>query len=179
VVQCSACPNCSDRSAIDLRRVAMVSRIPLAVVSSPWSWPIGPLVAIALIGQWRGMSAAEVTAAICGAVVIGMAVGLTIAGRRVVVSRSRPGAGTPTAQSSSAPPTGTQAPGETGAREVEAPRRADLRGARLTNSLLVRADLRGADLRGADLRGADLRGADLTGADLTDAQLGPLDDEPS
>ena len=55
---------------------------------------------------------------------------------------------------------------ESKAKAAEYLRRADLRGADLSD-----ADLRGADLRGADLRGADLRRADLRGADLSDADL--------
>lgn len=65
---------------------------------------------------------------------------------------------------------------ETGTRDVEDHRGADLvgvrwsgrdlRGANLRGAVLVGADLRSADLRGADLIGADLRGADLRGADL-------------
>jgi hypothetical protein len=55
-------------------------------------------------------------------------------------------------------------------------RRADLRGANLSDADLRGADLMGADLSGANLSGADLsdadlRGADLMGADLSDADL--------
>ena len=46
------------------------------------------------------------------------------------------------------------------------PKRADLRGADLSDAYLIGADLRGADLSDAYLRGADLRGADLRGAKL-------------
>jgi uncharacterized protein YjbI with pentapeptide repeats len=50
-------------------------------------------------------------------------------------------------------------------------RRADLRGANLSDADLRGADLMGADLSGANLSGADLSDADLRGADLSDADL--------
>ena len=50
-------------------------------------------------------------------------------------------------------------------------KRADLRGANLSNANLRAADLTGADLRAADLTGADLRGVNLRYADLSNADL--------
>ena len=85
--------NCLVRSAIALRRVRKLSRVPLGVFRSPWAWPVGPLVSIALIGQWRGVVAAEAIAAICAAIAIGVAIRLMVAGRRAVVPRSPVAAG--------------------------------------------------------------------------------------
>ena len=50
-------------------------------------------------------------------------------------------------------------------------KRADLRGANLSDANLRGADLRDADLRDADLRGANLSDANLRGANLSDANL--------
>jgi Pentapeptide repeats (8 copies) len=173
--------NCPDRSAIELRRVAKLSRVPLAALRSPWSWPIAPLVAVAVAGQWLGLSAAEAVAAVCGAVGFGVAIGLTVAGGRGVNPRPTSAAQKPSAPAPGAAPAAAPQSGRTVTPRLSQPRSADLRGARLAHSLLVRADLRHADLRHADLRGAtlsgaNLSGADLTGADLTGARLGPLDE---
>lgn len=156
--------------------MAKLSRLPSVAARSPWSWPIVPLVAVALVGQWRGMTAAGAVAAAFVAVGIGVAIGLTVAGRQASVLQA------PAAQLDEDPPKtrslGTPSVEASAEKHVRAPganssqRTVDLRGARLTNTMLVRADLRHADLRGATLMGADLSGADLTGA-----RLGPLDDD--
>lgn len=143
---------------------------------SPWAWPILPLVAIAAAGQWVGVMAAEVAAGACAAVALGVAVGLTVAGR---AEAPRPDRGSsprriPTGGSARAAPAGTTRPGP-GTANVQ--RTVDLRGARLVNTMLVRADLRQADLRGAILSGADLSGADLTGARLGPLEEGPREDD--
>jgi pentapeptide repeat protein len=149
----------------------------LAVAAkSPWVWLIAPLAVVAALGQWRGVAAAEVVAALFGSVVIGIAIGLTLAG-----ARHTPRAESEAGQPKTRPHSGTLAERDSGMPRTNSPRTADLRGAQLTNTTLVRAnlrqaDMRGAILRGADLRGADLSGADLTDADLTDAQVGPLTD---
>jgi hypothetical protein len=156
--------------------VTKLNRISFAPARSPWSWAIVPLVAVAAVGQWAGRTAAELVAAGCGAVGVGIVIGLTIAGRHGVAPQ---GPKPPTsAKASHEPPTGESSgrpSAETGSKVPPSNlcRTVDLRGARLTNAKLVRADLRQADLRGALLMEAD-----LTDADLTDARLGPLRDEP-
>jgi hypothetical protein len=146
----------------------------LSAANSPWLWPIAPLLAVAAVGQWVGVTAAGAVAAVCGAIGIGIIIGLTMAGDRGArrALRLSQEMETPAAESP-----GTQlrraSPGEMLAETGEPVplRAADLRGARLAHTRLVRADLRRADLRGATLTGAD-----LTDADLTDALLGPLED---
>jgi len=164
--------------------VAKLRSIPLAVVKSPWSWPILPVVAIAAVGEWGGMAAVEAVAAVCGAAVIGLAIGLAVAGTRGGAQHapgSRPSTGTQGTQSPGVSSSGAAVEGNV--PHPGSPRIADLRGARLTNSILVGADLRQADLRGANLVRADLSGAnlveaDLSGANLTEARLGPLQGNP-
>ncbi len=147
--------------------------IPSGAAKSPWFWPIALLVAVAAVGQWVSVTAAETTAAGCGAVGIGIVIGLAVAGDRA-------GNKEPTGATLAASPVETApasspsagAPVEAGAVSGgESHRIVDLRGAQLVNTLLVRADLRRADLRGASLAGAD-----LSGANLTEARLGPLDE---
>jgi hypothetical protein len=120
------------------------------------------------------VSAAVAVAAACGAIGIGIVIGLTAAGERgaqraLQLSREIEASGseTPTAQPPGVPAAAISADG--GDLALQQP--ADLRGARLAHTTLVRADLRHADLRGATLTGAD-----LSGANLTDALLGPLED---
>jgi hypothetical protein len=149
-----------------VRRLAKLRLFPSAA-KSPWSWPIFALVALAAVGQWAGVIVAEALAAGFGAVGIGVAIGLVVAGKRE--DREEPsGASQAGARATSGLPQTRQDP-----KDASRPSRrtVDLRGARLVNAVLVSADLRQADLRGATLTGADLSGADLTGA-----QLGPLDE---
>ena len=144
--------------------------IPSGAAKSPWFWPIALLVAVAAVGQWVSVTAAETTAAGCGAVGIGIVIGLAVAGERAGNKEPALGASPVETALASSPPAG--APLEAGAVSGgESHRIVDLRGAHLVNTLLVRADLRRADLRGASLAGAD-----LSGADLTEARLGPLDE---
>jgi hypothetical protein len=149
--------------------VSQLRRTLSAAASSPWLWPVLPLLAIAAAGQWGSVLAAEAVAGAFGTVIIGIAIGLTLAGRPVIPKRPKqqPPDQSPKGLPDAASPTGPPNP----------TRAADLRGARLTNTTLVRADLRCVDLREADLRGAVLTEADLSGADLTGARLGPLDDD--
>lgn len=174
-MQCSPCPTIS----ADQRQVChldMFRWIP-PFARSPWTWPILPLVAIAAVGQWVGVMAAEEAAGACAAVVLGIAVGLTVAGR-TEAPRQNPGASprrTPTESLAPAAPAGSTRPHPKVHQNLQ--RAVDLRGARLVNTMLVRADLRQADLRGAVLSGADLSGADLTGARLGPLEEGPRDDE--
>lgn len=146
-----------------------------AAARSPWSWALVPLVAVAVVGQWGGMTAAEVVAAAFAAVGIGIAIGLASSVGRGAARRSFK---TPSGGESAKAPSSGVSPEEMSAKRdarpprPNSPRIVDLRGARLTNTMLVRADLRKADLRGATLTGAD-----LSDADLTDARLGPLDDD--
>jgi hypothetical protein len=154
--------------------VGKLSRISSVAARSPWSWPIAPLVAVAAVGQWRGTTAAVILAAGFGAVAIGIAIGLSVAGGRAGARHTletQSGTDPPKARSSTASLDGASSTEDITALSTTFPRTVDLRGARLTNTTLVRADLRQADLRGATLMGADLSGADLTGA-----RLGPLDD---
>ncbi len=155
-------------------RVGNLSQVLSVVAKSPWSWPTVPLITVAAVGQWRGAVAAEAVAAAFGAVGIGIAIGLAVAGgrtRRRHPSENPLGSSPSKARSHDASggelsaEADAKAPGRTAVRTV------DLRGAKLANAVLVRADLRQADLRGATLMGAD-----LSGADLTDAHLGPLDE---
>jgi hypothetical protein len=142
----------------------------LSAVKSPWFWPVMPLLAIALVGRWVGVFAAEVVAAACAAIGIGIVIGFAIAGEGRGIRHQPPNsADTSTSAANPAGPSATAAPVD--ATPTVIPGATDLRGALLVNTTLIRADLRHADLRGATLRGADLSGADLTGA-----RLGPQDD---
>lgn len=157
--------------------MAQLSRTLSAAARSPWCWPILPLLTVAAVGQWVSVLAAEAVAGAFGAVGLGIAIGLAIAGRQVMPKRRETRSGKSSPQSQ--PPGASSAATSSGAgtqpvTPSPAARAADLRGAKLANTKLVRADLRQADLRGAVLAGADLTGADLTGA-----HLGPLDDEPT
>jgi len=147
-------------------------RLPSAA-KSPWSWPVLPLAAVAAAGHWGGVPVAETAAAVCGAIGIGVVIGLMVAGYRGGAPQAEaapPDTDPPKSPPAAAPP--DEPSGKGAARTVtNSPRGVDLRGARLVDALLVQADLREADLRGAILTGADLSGADLTGA-----RLGPLDD---
>lgn len=150
-----------------------LTQVMSVVARSPWSWPPAAVITVAVVGRLGGAVAAEAAAGVFGAVGIGVAIGLVLAGHGT--GRRHPGENPPE----------TPAPGRSGGRPVAeisgeadakvrppgAGRVVDLRGATLVNAMLVRADLRHADLRGASLAGADLSGADLTGA-----RLGPLDD---
>lgn len=141
----------------------------LSAINSPWTWPVIPLLATAVVGQWVSMVAAEAVAAACAAIGIGFAIGLAVAGKRAGIGRMPPDLSEGT--TSVADPSShsvVDGPSGEGTRPVRA---TDLRGAMLADTTLVRVDLRNADLRGASLRGADLRGADLTGA-----RLGPLEE---
>ena len=92
--------------------------------------------------------------AVIALLIVGVAVGLFVAGGRVDAPKSA----------------------DTGAGESQTAlegRPASLRGANLRNALLSSADLRSADLRGADLTGANMEGADLRGANFA-----PLVDDP-
>jgi Pentapeptide repeats (8 copies) len=163
VVQCSACP-VGSRDRLQVRALSALWRIPSAVLSSPWCWPLVPLVAVAAIGQWVSVTAAEEAAAACGVCGIGIVIGLVLAGAKagaVPLARKEQRSTSPQAPSN----------GQDGGSAQQDPGITDLRGARLVNAKLVDANLRRADLRGATLTGADLSGADLTGA-----RLGPLDD---
>ena len=142
----------------------------LSAVDSPWFWPIMPLLVVATVGQWVGLTAAEVVAAACAAIGIGVVIGLVIAGERDGARRA-PADSPELSTSQVSPPSPSVAGTSADAGRTVRPQAADLRGALLTNTTLVRADLRRADLRGATLRGAD-----LSGADLTDALLGPLEE---
>ncbi len=146
---------------------------------SPWVWPVVPLVAVAAVGQWRGVAAAEAATALLGSAGVGIAIGLALADGRTS-TRHIPGNQSEAAQSAMRPHTGVPVERDRAAPQSDSLRTADLRGARLVNTRLAGADLRQADLRGAVLTGADLSGAvlagaDLSDADLTDARLGPLD----
>ena len=157
-----------------MRRPVKLPRI-LSAAKSPWSWPIAPLAAVAAAGQWGGVTMAEVAAAVCGAIGVGVVIGLTVAGGRE--NAPRVGGDVSDKSSSKAIAAATSPSGESAPKGVmsrpDSPRTVDLRGARLVDAMLVHADLRQADLRGAILTGADLSGADLTGA-----RLGPLDENP-
>jgi Pentapeptide repeats (8 copies) len=150
-------------------RQGKLRRIPRAV-KSPWFWPVVPLLAVAAVGQWVGLTAAAAVAGVTGAGAIGIGIGLALAGERLVAQRSQ-AESPPGTKLSRAYPGGTPK-GDVLESHADPARIVDLRGARLINALLVSADLRHADLRGAILTGADLSGADLTGA-----RLGPLDDK--
>jgi hypothetical protein len=134
----------------------------LSAINSPWFWPVIPLLAIAAVGQWVSVTAAEVVAAGFAAIGIGVLIGLAVAGGRRGV-RHTPDPTRPAATPASTAPVDVAG--------TALPRATDLRGAMLANTTLVRADLRHADLRGATLTGAD-----LSGADLTDARLGLLEE---
>jgi Pentapeptide repeats (8 copies) len=166
-----------------VRRIAKLGRILSAATANPWLWPIVPLIAIAAVGQWSSVTAAKVVAGACGAVGIGIAIGLTAAGWRGGPghpSRTTPETAPRETRSSSAPPRGPSAktdakgsaPNSPQTVDLRGAQTVDLRGAQLANTKLVRANLRHADLRGANLKDAD-----LTEADLTDAVLGPYDDD--
>jgi hypothetical protein len=147
--------------------VRAVRRV-LSAMNSPWFWPVLPVLAVAMVGQWVSVIAAEVAAAACAAVGIGIVIGLVVAGERGV---RRVHKDSPPGSTSAANPDGPSAnTALADAAKRVLPRATDLRGALLANTTLV-----GADLRHADLRGAILTGADLSGANLTDARLGPLD----
>lgn len=159
-----------------VRRLTKLRWFPSAA-KSPWSWPIFALVAVAAAGQWAGVTFAEAVAAGFGAIGIGVAIGLAVAGkledrREPSGDRRKPSDARP----SGARATGGLRPADRDSKETgpHSRRTVDLRGARLVDAMLVRADLRQADLRGATLTRADLSGADLTGA-----QLGPLDESSS
>jgi Pentapeptide repeats (8 copies) len=159
-----------------VRRLSKLRWFPSAA-KSPWSWPIFALVAVAAVGQWAGVTVAEAVAAGFGAIGIGVAIGLAVAGkledrREHSGDRRQPS----DASAYEARATGGLPPADRDPKEPSphSRRTVDLRGARLVNAMLV-----GADLRQADLRGATLTGADLSGADLTGAQLGPLDEGSS
>jgi Pentapeptide repeats (8 copies) len=151
----------------------LLRRLPSAA-TSPWSWPVVLLAAVAAAGHWGGVTAAEIAAAVCGAIGVGVLIGMTVAGYRGSPSQHKKAP--PETGSAKARPTPEPLQGSASGKDGEGagpgpPRGADLRGARLVDALLVHADLRQADLRGAILTGADLSGADLTGA-----RLGPLDE---
>ena len=170
-VRCSTRPSILRDRPLVRRLVKLLRRIPSAV-GSPWSWPVVLLVAVAVAGQWGGAKAAEIAAAACGVVGVGVVIGMTIAGHRGVPApdADHPGTNRPQARQEAASSGPGPAPGGT----AQDPRQGvDLRGARLVDTLLVHADLRQADLRGAIMTGADLSGADLSGA-----RMGPLDDNP-
>lgn len=151
-------------------RSGKLSRIVGVAASVPWVWPIVPLVTVAAVGQWWGITEAKVTAAACGLLGIGIALGLAVGGGRAG-ARHEPKTES-TADSPRLRPAGVALPEyDPQSPHSNSPRPADLRGARLDNACLA-----GADLRQADLRGAVLIGADLTNADLTGARLGPLDE---
>lgn len=162
-VRCSACP-VSSTDRLQVRALSALWRIPSAVLSSPWSWPLVPLAAVAAIGQWVSVTAAREAAAACGLCGIGIAIGLALAGARAGAAPSARN------QQRGTSPQAASA-GQDGGPARQDPGITDLRGARLVNAKLV-----DANLRRADLRGASLSGADLSGADLTEASLGPLDD---
>jgi hypothetical protein len=149
--------------------VGVAKRV-LSAVNSPWFWPIMPLLAVAMVGQWVSVIAAEVVATACAAIGIGVVIGLVVAGERGGVQRTPPDS-KETSMSAANPtgPSATTAAADAGGTAFL--RGADLRGALLANTTLVRADLRHADMRGVTLSGAD-----LSGADLTDARLGPLEE---
>jgi hypothetical protein len=162
-----------------VRRPVKLPRIPSAA-KSPWSWPIAPLAAVAAAGQWGGVTMAEVAAAVCGAIGVGVVIGLTVAdgrGSALRVDRAVSDKNSFKTGAATTSPSGESATKSVASRR-DSPRAVDLRGARLVDAVLVHADLRQADLRHADLRGAILTGADLSGADLTGARLGPLDENP-
>lgn len=172
---------CSTRSTFSrdrrkVRRLAKLTWFPSAA-RSPWLWPVFALAAVAAVGQWAGVTIAEAVAVGFGAIGIGIAIGLAIAGkmedrREPSGDRRQPSdARTSGTRTDSRLPPVDRDPKEHGSRSG---RTVDLRGACLVNAMLVRADLRQADLRGATLTGADLTGANLTGA-----QLGPLDESSS
>jgi hypothetical protein len=148
---------------------------------SPWVWPILPLVAVAAVGQWRGVAAAEVAAAVFGSAGVGIAIGLALSVGRTG-ARHIPGNQSEAAQSGMRPHTRAPVERDRAAQQSNSLQTVDLRGARLANATLAGADLRQADLRGAVLTGANLSGAvlagaDLSDADLTDARLGPLNNK--
>ena len=129
-----------------MRHLAKLRWFPSSA-KSPWSWPLFALVAVAAVGQWAGVTVAEGVAAGFGAIGIGVAIGLAVAGK--IADRPEPSADhqQPSGRSSSeATASGelTLAPKEPG---PHARRTVDLRGARLVNAMLVCADLRQADLR--------------------------------
>lgn len=156
-----------------MRRVAKLGRVLSATTTNPWLWPIVPLIAIAAVGQWSGITAAKVVAGACGAIGIGIAIGLAAAGWRGGAGHPARTLGTVPRETgpASVQPGGPSAETDTKEPAPNSPQTVDLRGAQLINTKLVRANLRHADLRGANLKDAD-----LTDADLTDAVLGPPDD---
>jgi len=169
-VKCSTRPPSFSTDRRKVRHLAKLSWF-LSVAESPWSWPIFALVTVAVVGQWAGVSFAEAVVAGFGAIGIGIAVGLALAGKL----DDRRGPSDDRRQASderrSKPKSTHRLAAAERDRSPHSTRTADLRGARLANAMLV-----GADLRQADLRGATLTGADLSGADLTGARLGPLDE---
>jgi Pentapeptide repeats (8 copies) len=123
-----------------------------------------------MVGQWVSVITAEIVAAACAAIGVGIVIGLAVAGERGGRRRTAPGPlETSTSAANPSGPPAVTVPADAGGTAF--PRATDLRGALLANTTLVRADLRYADMRGATLRGAD-----LSGADLTQARLGPLEE---
>ncbi len=137
-----------------------------AVAGSPWSWPVVPVIAIAVSDSLGGTLAALIAVACSAALAAGLISFTAIRYKRLLHSaRAAPAPiGNGAVTTASAPADGPLTPDPS-----------QLTRTNLRRAVLRSAKLAGADLSHADLRGADLECADLSGANLEGARLGPLD----